>query len=85
MVISALCLVASNKQQIQWKDVEATRKFGNGQLLSRCRFILNIEPTSLSSDRRIKMRANKQTNKQTTKIMETGYIPVCNVTLLKSY
>jgi len=30
-----LCLVASNKQQINWEEIkEATGKLGNGQLLS---------------------------------------------------
>jgi len=51
--------VASNKQQIQWKEVkETTGKLGNGQLLSGRGFVQNIP--SLSRDRRIKM---EQTNK----------------------
>jgi len=44
-----LCLMSSNKQQINWEEVkEATGKLGNGQLLSGCGFVQNIAPPSLS-------------------------------------
>jgi len=41
-----LCLVASNKQKIQWyKEVkETTGKLENRQLLSRCGFVQNKAP-----------------------------------------
>jgi len=51
-----LCLVASNKQQIQWSEVKETNgKLENGQLLSGCGFVQNIAPPSLSRDRKINM------------------------------
>jgi len=53
-----LCLVASNKQQIQWEVKETTGKQGNGQLLSGRRFVQNIAPPSLSRDRSIKEQTN---------------------------
>jgi len=56
-----LCLLASNKQQIQWSEVkETTGKLGNGQPLSGCGFIQNIAPPSLFRDRRIKMKQTKK-------------------------
>jgi len=55
-----LCLVASNKKQIQWWEVKnTTEKLENSQLLSGCGFIQNIVPLLLSHDRRIKMEQNK--------------------------
>jgi len=61
-----LCLVASNKQQIQWQEVkETTGKLENGQLLSGCGFVQNIAPPSLSRARRIKM---EQTNNMLTSV-----------------
>jgi len=40
-----LCLVASNKQQINWEKVkQATGKLENRQLLSKKRFVQNIAP-----------------------------------------
>jgi len=58
-----LCLVASNKQQINWKEIkETTGKLRNEQLLSESGFVQNITPQSLSRDRRIKME--QKTNKQ---------------------
>jgi len=51
------CSVASNKQQINWKKVkESTGKLGNGQLPSGCGFVHKYSATSLSRDRRIKMK-----------------------------
>jgi len=41
--------------------IQTTRKLGNGQLLSKCKFVQNIVPPSLSGDRRIKMEQNKPT------------------------
>jgi len=54
--------MASNKQQINWEEVEeATEKLGNRQLLSWCGFVQNIAPPSLSRDRRRKMNKQQQT------------------------
>jgi len=55
-----LCLVASNKQQIKWKEVKKLPK--NSKLdnsLSGCGFVQNIAPPSLSRNGRIKMEQNK--------------------------
>jgi len=70
-----LCLVASNKQQIQ----ETTGKVGNGQLLSECGFVQIIVPPSLSRDRRIRMEQNKTKNVDPNWINGTLGLNICRM------
>jgi len=59
MIISVWWLRTSSRLSSK-KSKKQPENFGNGQLLSGCRFVQNIAPPSLSLDRRIKM---EQTNK----------------------
>jgi len=58
ILISAWWLRTSSKLSGK-KSKETTGKLGNGQFLSRYRFIQNIAPPSLSHGRRLKMQQNK--------------------------
>jgi len=79
--------VASNKQQINWEEVEGTTgNLENGhmdieQLLSGYRVVHSIKPSSLSRDRRVKMEQTntKKQQKELSFDMELSFRLVPNL------